>query len=164
MIRPFTAGRCPARRWRRLASALMLAGALLGALPGAPRAEPNPAERKKIAEQALESFKQMVNLWREELYFDLYDFGMEATKTRISREEFAQRMVRLSWVPEGELNPRFLKTDFRFRTMVYVRVRILYRNKFKPTETFSKDQTVLLLFEGKTWRIDLIQLVRSPYS
>ena len=72
-------------------------------------------------------------------------------------------MVKLDWLPAGEINPRYLKPEFRFRTMVYIQARIPYKNKFNAGDPFAKDQTVQLLLEDGQWRIDLIQLIRSPY-
>jgi hypothetical protein len=141
----------------------LLLGLLLG--PAAPlRAEANYFEQRKIEAQALETFRRVITLWREEVYFELYDHGMAASKARISREEFAQRMVELGWVPEGELNPTHLKAQFRFRSVVYVTARIPYRQKFNPDVRFSKDQTLLMLQEDGQWKVDLIALIRSPYS
>lgn len=161
-------------RWRRAGRALLLLPAALAVLlapwpaagPGAgtARAEPNPFEEREIEAQALEAFRGLLTLWQEELYFELYDHGMETSKARISREEFAQRMVELSWVPIGELNPKFVKTDLRFRTMVYLSARVQYRDKFNPTSVFFKDHTFLLLQEEGTWRIDLIRLIRAPFA
>jgi len=161
-----TGGRKRTSRW-----AARLAGMLLFTIPvvalsvraGAARGDPGPQEQAKIEAQAVEAFRRIMTLWREEVYFELYDQGTASSKARIKREEFAQRMVQLEWLPEGELNPRFLKSEYRFRTMVYIQARITYRNKFNVGEPFAKDQTVLLLLEDGQWHIDLVQLVRSPY-
>jgi hypothetical protein len=148
----------------RLLAALVLAVlvATAGWASGA-AADPGPQEQRKIEGQALEAFKRIMTLWREEVYFELYDQGTAASKARISREDFAQRMVKLEWLPSGEINPRNLKAEFRFRTMVYIQARIPYKNKFNTGEPFAKEQTVQLLLEEGQWRIDLIQLIRSPY-
>lgn len=138
---------------------IVLAGAA-----GAASADPGLQEQHKIEAQALEAFRRIMTLWREEVYFELYDQGTAASKKRISREDFAQRMVGLDWLPAGEINPRFLKPEYRFRTMVYVQARIPFRNKFNVGDPFAKDETIQLLLEDGQWRIDLVQLVRSPYS
>lgn len=152
-LRPFAAA----------ASAALVAAVLSAAAPPAPAA-PNHFEQRKIEAQALEAFRRILTLWREEVYFELYDQGMEASKARISREDFAQRMVQLEWLPQGEPSPRYFSAEYRFRTMAYVKVRMLYRNKFDPTQQFNKDQTFLLMQENGTWRVDLIDLIRSPYG
>ena len=127
-------------------------------------AEPSRFEKQDIEAQALEAFRQILGLWKEELYFELYENGMESTKKQVSLEDFAQRMVELAWLPQGVLNPKFLKSKFRFRTMIYVSARVKYRHKFNPDKIFFKDHTFLLLEEKGTWRIDLVQLVRAPYA
>ena len=156
-------------RRRRLAvpfTALFTLALLLPLLsaPTALQADPNYFEQRKIEAQALETFRRVITLWQEEVYFELYDHGMASSQARISREEFAQRMVELSWVPEGELNPTYLKAQYRFRTVVYVSARIPYRHKFNPDNRFSKEQTLLMLQEDGQWKVDLIALIRAPYS
>ncbi len=128
------------------------------------RAEANAFEKQNVEADAVRAFRAIMTLWQEELYFELYDHGNEATKARITKEEFADRMVRLSWVPQGKLNPEFLKPRFRFRTMVYITARVRYRHKFKPEAGFFKNQTFLLLQEEGRWRIDLIQIIRAPFA
>lgn len=127
-------------------------------------AEPNRFEERALEEEALRAFRQAITLWREELYFELYELGWDASKQRLPTEEFAQRMVELSWVPQGDPDPKFLKTDFRHRTMIYVYSRLLFQNKFIPDQRFSKDYSALMIKENGRWRVDLVQLVRSPYS
>ncbi len=147
-----------------LAATLLAVVLLLPTWAGRAAGEANFFEQRKIEAQALEGFRRVITLWQEEVYFELYDFGMAATKARISREDFAQRMVELSWVPRGELNAEHLKAHYRFRTVVYITVRIPYRHKFNSEERFSKDQTLVMVQEEGQWRIDLIALIRSPYS
>jgi hypothetical protein len=154
----------PRRPWRGLAAVLALAALLATAPAGVVRAGPHPAEQRKIEAQALESFRRVLALWREEVYFELYDHGTEASKARISREDFAQRMVQLEWLPFGEPNPRLFTADFRFRTMVYIKTQIAYRNKFDASQQFTRDQNFLLQLEQGEWRVDLIDILRSPYA
>lgn len=159
----------PARhaRLRRVAAALLPATVLLAALvtlPAAPQADPNYYEQRRIEAEALEAFRRVISLWQEEVYFELYDHGMAASRARLPREEFAQRMVELAWVPEGELNPRFLSAQYRFRTVVYITARVPYRHKFNPENRFVKEQTLLLRREDGQWKIDLVALIRSPFG
>jgi len=128
------------------------------------QAKPNPFEQKRIETEAQEAFRVIIQLWRQELYFELYDLGSESTQARIPREEFAQRMVELPFVPLGDLNPKYLKSKLRYRSMVYVEARVDYRHKFNTSRTFHRDHSFLLLKEGKSWRVDLVQLIRAPYT
>ena len=127
-------------------------------------AAPTRFEKQEVEAQALEAFRRIMDLWKEELYFELYDSGMESTKKQVSLEAFAQRMVELDWVPAGELDAKFFAGEFRHRTMVYIRARIRFQNRFNPEQSFVKDFATLLLNEGDNWRIDLIQIIRSPYA
>ena len=147
-----------------LAALILLASGAAGPMVPEALAEPNFFEQRRIEAKALEAFRRMITLWQEEVYFELYEEGMSASKARITQELFAQRMVELSWVPHGELNPKHLKASYRFRTVVYITARIPYRHKFNPDSRFSKQQTVVLLFEDGRWRLDLIELIRSPFS
>jgi len=151
------------RELGRFAAMWIVTTAMTAGLAGAAAADPGPQEQHKIESQAVEAFRRIMTLWREEVYFELYDQGTAASRARITREDFAQRMVQLDWLPSGEINPRFLKPEYRFRTMVYMQARIPYKNKFNAGDPFAKDQTVQLLLEDGQWRIDLIQLIRSPY-
>lgn len=151
------------RRLRRGALVVALILPLQIAMLSEARAEPNLFERGQIETEALEAFRVILALWKEELYFELYDLGSETTRNRISREDFAQRMVELSWVPHGELNPKYLNSSFSFRTMVHVAARVQYRHKFNAAIEFHKDQSFILLEEEGVWRIDLVQLIRAPF-
>ena len=48
--------------------------------------------------------------------------------------------------------------------MVYGPAGVRNRHKFNPDNRFSKEQTLLLLQEDGQWKVDLIALIRSPYS
>lgn len=152
------------RHFHRTLTLLLLTLAWSAAPGPEARADPNSEEQRVIEEEALRAFKHMITLWREELYFELYESGWQTSKARLSLEEFARRMVELSWVPEGELDSKFLKTDFRHRTAVYINARFLFQNKFNPNQRFNQDDTLLLLKENGQWRVDLVQLIRAPYS
>lgn len=156
-----------ARALARVATLLAVLTATVGLLlaPGVTaRAEPNTFEQQRIEQSALEALGRMLDLWREEVYFELYDFGTEDSRARLTREAFAQRMVELDWVPAAPPNPRHVMAHFRFRTMVYVDVRVPYRSKFDPDNRFTQQQTLLLLQEGGEWKVDLVRLVRAPYT
>lgn len=131
---------------------------------GIARADPNYFEARRIEAQAMEVFNRILTLWREEVYFELYAYGTQASRKRITQEAFAQRMVELGWIPSGEPNPKYFRPEYQFRTLVYIQVRIPYRNKFNPRSRFSKQQVLLLMKEEGIWRVDLVQLLRSPFA
>lgn len=148
---------------------LLLTGFLLAALafglalPAQAQAEPNRYEVEAIREEALATFLRIVDQWREELFFDIYDSGWADSHARISKEDFAQRMVELTWIPLDKPEPKYLKVEFRYRTLVYVSARITFKNKFNPDNTNTGDFRFIMLKEEGRWRVDLVQLLRMPY-
>ncbi len=78
-----------------------------------------PIELETILTQARAQFTNFLQLWQEERYFEMYEFGVRQSKQQLSVEEFATRMVELDWVPVN-VDQEPLQVDFRFRTMVYV--------------------------------------------
>ncbi|MDH4248204.1 MAG: hypothetical protein OEW39_10335 [Deltaproteobacteria bacterium] len=157
-----------ARYRRGVSASLVLPLALLvlasTALPMTLHADPNKFDQQRIEAAALDAFHKVLSMWREEVYFELFANGTLESQLRLGQEGFAQRMVELSWVPDGIPNPKYQTTEFRHRTMVFIKVRIPYRNKFNPDKRFSKDQVLLMQQEGGTWRVDLVQLVRAPFE
>ncbi|MDH4122183.1 MAG: hypothetical protein OEV94_10800 [Deltaproteobacteria bacterium] len=146
---------------QRILWGLIFAGAL-GGLPA--QATPNRYEVQALEEESMKSFRRILTMWQEESFFELYDEGWADSKKRITREDFAQRMVGQNWVPVGRPDPRFLKADFRFRTMVYIRAKLTFQNKANK-KNLTRDLNMLLLKEADgRWKVDLVELVRIPYG
>ena len=127
-------------------------------------AAPHAYEQQRIEAEATEAFAAMITLWKDELYFELYQRGIAATRMQISREEFVQRMVNLPWIPQLPLNTLYLAANMRYRTQVYVKARLVFRHKFDATQRFARDQNTLLLKEDGQWRMDLLAWIRAPYT
>ena len=72
-------------------------------------------------------------------------------------------MVELDWVPVGLLPDKIPEVNYRYRTLLYVDVAILFRHKSFMDLQFSKQQSFLLLKEEGQWRFDLLQMIRSPF-
>ena len=72
-------------------------------------------------------------------------------------------MVELDWVPVGLLPEIIPEVNYRYRTLLYVDVAILFRHKSFMDLQFSKQQSFLLLKEEGKWRFDLLQMIRSPF-
>ena len=107
-------------------------------------------------------FNNFLQLWQEERYFEMYEFGVRQSKQQLSVEEFATRMVELDWVPVN-VDQEPLQVDFRFRTMVYVTTVLEFRHKSFPELQYGKRQSFLLIQEGEGWHLDLLQMIRTPY-
>ena len=87
----------------------------------------------------------------------------DISRNQLTIEEFATRMVELDWVPVGLLPDKNPEVNYRYRTLLYVDVAILFRHKSFMDLQFSKQQSFLLLKEEGKWRFDLLQMIRSPF-
>lgn len=129
-------------------------------------AEPNPYESKIIRKDILKSFKILMDMWKEELYFDMYEKGQRGSRQRLAKGEFAQRMVDLAWKPSlKEENIR--QVEILYRNYASIHVRMEFENKLNPTRKLLKDLVFSSILEGekeRSWRFDLTQLIRIPYA
>ena len=125
--------------------------------------QPTPAELDAIRKETKIVFHNFLQLWQEERYFELYDYGKRHSRNQLTIEEFATRMVELGWVPVGLLRDINLEVNYRYRTLLYVDVAILFRHKSFMDLQFNKQQSFLLLKEEGKWRFDLLQMIRSPF-
>ena len=125
--------------------------------------QPTPAEVDNIRKETKIVFLNFLQLWQEERYFELYEYGKRHSRNQLTIEEFATRMVELDWVPVGFLPGKTPKVNYLYRTLLYVDAEILFRHKSFMDLQFSKKQSFLLLKEEKTWRFDLLQMIRAPF-
>ncbi|MBF0352908.1 MAG: hypothetical protein HQM11_17880 [SAR324 cluster bacterium] len=124
---------------------------------------PTPLEMENIQGQVRQAFKEFIQLWRTERYFELYDYGTEQSRKKLTLEEYATRMVELNWVPVGDLKDEEMELSFVFRTMLYVNVPLEFKHKSNQSLQFKKKQAFLLMLENNKWRFDLLQMIRSPF-
>ena len=136
---------------------------VISGLSNASARQPTPAELEEIRKETKIVFQNFLQLWQEERYFELYEYGKRHSKNQLTTEEFATRMVELDWVPVGLLLENNLEVKYRYRTLLYVDVAILFRHKSFMDLQFSKQQSFLLLKEEGKWRFDLLQMIRSPF-
>ena len=125
--------------------------------------QPTPAELEAIRKETKIVFQNFLQLWQEERYFELYEYGKRHSKKQLTKEEFATRMVEMEWVPVGLLPDNNPEVNYHYRTLLYIDVLILFRHKSLMDLQFSKQQSFLLLKEEGKWRFDLLQMIRSPF-
>ena len=125
--------------------------------------QPTHAELEAIRKETKIVFQNFLQLWQEERYFELYEYGKKHSIKQLTIEEFATRMVELDWVPVGFLPDKNPEVNYRYRTLLYVDAAILFRHKSFIDVQFSKQQSFLLLKEEGKWRFDLLQMIRSPF-
>ncbi|MDH5560020.1 MAG: hypothetical protein OEY59_04105 [Deltaproteobacteria bacterium] len=124
---------------------------------------PNSYEIKSIREQVLVSFHSLMDMWREELYFDMYGLGLSDDKKIISKVEFAQRMVDLYWKPS--LKPEIIENAIvDYRTLVEIHAVIEFEHKVNPGRRIKRRMFFLGILENNKWNFSLRQLIKAPFS
>ena len=136
---------------------------LFSVVPSAIARQPTPAEREAIRQETRVVFQDFLQLWQEERYFELYNYGKKQSVDQITIEEFATRMVELDWVPVGLATDKEPEISYRYRTLLYVNAAIVFRHKSYFDLQFTNQQSFLLIKEGGKWRFDLLQMIRSPF-
>ena len=125
---------------------------------------PTQSEIDYTCQQVQSAFEELIRLWKEEDYFQIYDWGKQQSQQEVSRQEFASRMVELDWIPRQLVAEQPITLSFRFRSLIYVQVTLEFAHKTKVSiAPFQKQQTFLLIWENQQWRFDLIHLLRSPF-
>ncbi len=123
----------------------------------------NQHEIKLMTENIEERFDLLIDTWNEELYFEMYDFGQRASHQRISRGEFAQRMVELKWKPT--LKPvEIEKVDILYLNYAVIYFWQEFENKVNVMRKVRKYMVFPVILENNIWKFDLTQLIRVPYE
>jgi len=126
-------------------------------------AGPNAYEMRIIRKDILKAYNQLTDMWKEELYFDMYELGQRASRIKLSKGEFAQRMVDLAWKPSNQIE-EIKDVKILYRNYATVHVRMQFENKVNPTRVLLKDVIFTAILEGKGWAFDLTKLIRTPYD
>ena len=125
--------------------------------------ELTPTELDSVKKETIFVFKNFLQLWQEERYFELYEYGSVKSLELISLEEFATRMVELDWVPSSSESLKEPIVSFRYKTLLYIITDIVFQHKNYFDLKFTKQQSFLLIKEKDKWSFDLIQMIRSPF-
>ena len=123
----------------------------------------NKYETKVLKESISERFSQLIQMWKEELYFEMYDFGQVRSRAILSKAEFAQRMVDLQWKPA--LTEIKLETiRILYRNFVAVHCIIEFENKVNLAQKVTKRMIFPTILEKNGWKFDLLQFIRIPFG
>ena len=123
---------------------------------------PNKYELAIIEENVRSSFQTLMQIWKEELYFEMYDFGQRQTKKVLKKAEFVQRMVDLKWKPAIE-EEKIQKVHIIYRNFGAIHAIIKFQNKINSSYTIKKRVVFPIIMEKNIWKYDLTQLIRIPY-
>jgi hypothetical protein len=146
--------------------ALIVSGASAG-LPLSDR------EKGEVIAAARMALRDLVELWRDERYRDLYDYGTLRSQQRLSREEFEKRMkgaskrLQCCWAAIQEV-----RGEYKFATEVYIKAKIGYRPReiVFPHRKGSRPgmkipgfehETFLLTNQDGRWRINLYRILEK---
>jgi hypothetical protein len=126
-------------------------------------AAPSHYEERLIEESILKDFHFMIDTWKEELYFEMYDFGTTQTKALMSKGVFAQRMVDLKWKPVNKpLSDE--RIEIVYRSFAVIHFVQEFESKVNLTETVRKQMVFPAVLEKDGWKFDLTQLINVPYE
>ena len=148
-------------RFRLVFSLIFIIPFLMSATPA--WCQTNFYESQEIKKKIIKDFKELIDIWTEELYFEMYQFGTTRSRKRLQKIEFVQRLVDLHWKPS--LKP--IKDDnvtILYRNFAIIEFTQEFTNKFDLTRTVEKRMVFPTILEGSTWKIDLTQLINVPYE
>jgi hypothetical protein len=126
-------------------------------------AQPNNYEAQLIKEKILNDFHILIDTWKEELYFEMYQLGDSRSKSILSQGEFAQRMVDLQWKPSLDALKN-VNVQIIYRNLSAIHFDQQFENKVNLTQTLWKRMIFSTVLESKTWKFDLKQLINIPYE
>jgi len=135
---------------------------LLLLLPRLGQAAPNYYEVNIIKKQVEKSFFNFLDMWKEELYFDMYELGQKNSQTRLSKSEFAQRMVDLPWKP-SLTKPRISTIEVDYRNFTLIHCVLEMENKINSYRKVLKKYTFHVILEKGGWKFDLTQVIKVPF-
>jgi hypothetical protein len=139
-------------------------------VPGAAQ-ELTPDDLRQIAFTAQRGFEHILQLWKDQRFAELYEFGTFASQVDISPEAFARymsyatRTLQCCWLLLQNVQSRVVTPD-----TVYVKGRVGFKNKeflvlrgqhrfiargFAEQETL----TFAMRWEEARWRIDLFRIL-----
>jgi hypothetical protein len=160
------------RRWCPVLGVVgvLVIGLLVRPGPGQAQ-ELTPNDLKQIAFAARRGFEHVLQLWKDQRFAELYEFGTFASQVDISPEAFvrymsyAPRTLQCCWLLFQHVESRVIAPD-----TVYVKGRVGFKNKeylvlrgqhrflargFAEQETL----TFAMRWEEARWRIDLFRVL-----
>jgi hypothetical protein len=149
---------------------VLVVGLVVGPAPGRAQ-ELTPNDLTQIAFTARRGFEHILQLWKDQRFAELYEFGTFASQVDISPEAFirymsyATRTLQCCWLLFQHVESRVVALD-----TVYVKGRVGFKNKeflvlrgqhrflargFAEQETL----TFAVRWEEARWRIDLFRVL-----
>jgi hypothetical protein len=138
-----------------LAVLLIIPTSLLGA-------DLTPEERLRIGSSAEAALKEVISLWKDGKYEELYEYGYRTNQVSLSKEDFIKRMKNKPWELSTAWEAiRDVGADVVSPRSVYVRARLGFRKK-TGGETRFVTETFQMTMEGDRWRTGLYKIISCP--
>ena len=125
-------------------------------------ADLTPEERRQIGSSAREALKEVISLWKDGKYEELYEYGYRTNQVSLSKENFIKRMKNKSWELSTAWEAvRDVEADVVSPRSVYVRAKLGFRKK-TGDETRFVTETFQMTMEGDRWRTGLYKIISCP--
>jgi hypothetical protein len=125
-------------------------------------ADLTPAEKRRIGSSAEEALREVISLWKDGKYEELYEYGYRTNQVSLSRENFIRRMKNKSWeLSTAWETIRDVEADVVSPRSVYLRARLGFRRK-TGDETRFVTETFQMTMEGDRWRTGLYKIISCP--
>jgi len=125
-------------------------------------ADLTPEERRQIGSSAREALKEVISLWKDGKYEELYEYGYRTNQVSLSKENFIRRMKNKSWELSTAWEAvRDVEADVVSPRSVYVRAKLGFRKK-TADETRFVTETFQMTMEGDRWRTGLYKIISCP--
>ena len=129
-------------------------------------------EKAEVVASAKAALMEMVTLWHDERYGELYDYGTLHSQQKLSREEFEKRMRRAKkrleccWATIQEVNG-----VYQSASEVHLKAKMGYRppdvinlprkgSVHVSEETVFEHETFYLIYQNDRWHINLFQILK----
>ncbi len=121
-----------------------------------------PEERRRIGSSAQEALKEVISLWKDGKYEELYEYGYRTNQVSLSKENFIRRMKNKPWELSTAWEAvRDVEADVVSPRSVYVRAKLGFRKK-TGDETRFVTETFQMTMEGDRWRTGLYKIISCP--
>lgn len=125
-------------------------------------ADLTPEERRRIGSSAEAALKEVISLWKDGKYEELYEYGYRTNQVSLSKENFIRRMKNKSWeLSTAREAIRDVEADVVSSRSVYVRAKLEFRRK-TGDETRFVTETFQMTMEGDRWRTGLYKIISCP--
>jgi len=125
-------------------------------------ADLTPEERRRVGSSAREALKEVISLWKDGKYEELYEYGYRTNQVSLSKENFIRRMKNKSWELSTAWEAvRDVEADVVSPRSVYVRAKLGFRKK-TADETRFVTETFQMTMEGDRWRTGLYKIISCP--